>query len=563
MKRRSRGIAPALLPLAAALLGAATVPARADTLIDNVEGLTLDRSGAVRRFSGLLVGNDGRVAQVLQPGDKRPARVDYLLDGKGRVLMPGFVDGHAHVMRIGFAGLTLDLTPAKTVAEVQARVAAYAAAHPDRAWIVGSGWDRAAMAGASAALLDAAVKGRPVWLESADGHSGWANNAALAAAGITPTTKDPAGGHIERLAGKPTGLLSESAMALIARAVPPPRPEDRDLALAEAQEALLRHGITSVTDMGTTIEDWQAYRRAGDAGRLRLRVLAYAAGTEAMSLIAGPGPSPWLYDDRLRLGGVTLVADGALATRGALLGAPYADSPTATGLARLNETQLRNLMSRAAIDRFQVAVEAHGDKAVSQAVAAFAELAQTYKGDRRWRIDGAEVVAPADVARLAAGGITVVVQPMALAPALAETRIGATRLGAVQAWASLTRAGVPLAFGSGANGPAQLSPWAGLAVAITRQDAAGQPYGGWQPQERLTREAALAAYTGGAAAAGGADGLIGRLDVGQRADFVLVDRDPLLTSVSELRAMKVLETWVGGRKVWAAAGDSGPEAGGR
>lgn len=548
MPRPALRLAAALV----ALIGGVAAPiARADTLIDNVEGLSLDRAGSVTRFTGLLVGNDGRVAQVLRRGDKRP-RADYLLDGKGRVLMPGLVDAHAHVMAIGFATLTLDLAPARSAAEVAGRIAAYGAAHPDRAWIVGRGWGAGVMGPADAAALTSAAGGRPVWLASADGHAGWASPAALAAAGITATTQDPPGGRIGRSAGKLTGFLDEAAMDLVARAVPPPRPEDRDLAFAAAQEALLKAGVTTVTDMGTTIEDWQAYRRSGDTGALRLRVLAYAGGTEAMSLIAGPGPTPWLYDDRLRLGGVVLAADGALATRGALLKAPYADAPAQSGMARLNETQLRNLMSRAGIDRFQVALEAHGGKAVAQGVAAFAELAQTYRGDRRWRIDGAEVVDPGDVAGLAANGIVVSLQPATLAPAVAEARLGAGRVGAVQPWASLARAGVPLALGSGATGAERLSPWAALAVAVTRQDAAGQPYGGWQAQERLTREAALAAATAGAAWAAFAEGHLGRLEVGQRADFLLLDRDPLLAAASELRETKVLETWVGGRKVWAA-----------
>ncbi|MFC3173309.1 amidohydrolase [Novosphingobium bradum] len=556
--------------LPAALLA---TTARADTLVDHVDGFTLDSAGRVERLTGLLIGNDGRIAQVLRQGDKRPARVDYLLDGQGRVLMPGLVDAHAHVMRIGFAALTLDLSPARTLAEAQGRIAVYAAAHPDRAWVLGRGWDPAVLGQPTAAALDQVVKDRPVWLESADAHQGWANSAALAAAGITATTKDPAGGRILRAPGpgkappRPTGLLIEAAMDMVARAAPAPRPEDRDLALAAAQDALLAQGITAVTDMGTGIEDWQAYRRAGDLGALRVRVLAYAAGTDAMSLIAGPGPTPWLYDDRLRLGGVALVADGALATRGAWLKAPYADAPTPTGatqvgLPRSSETQLRNLMSRAGIDRFQVALEAHGAQAVAAGITAFAELAQTYKGDRRWRIDGAEVVDPADLAKLGSSGIVVAVQPGALAPALAAARLGEARLASVQPWASLARAGVPLAFGSGASGADRLAPWANLAIATTRQDAAGQPFGGWQPQERLTREAALAAATAGAAWAAFAEGRFGRLEVGQRADFLLLDRDPLLASPGELRETKVLETWVGGRKAWAAA-SSPPASGGR
>lgn len=538
------------------LLAASTLPcaALADTLIDHVEGMTFDRSGTAERLTGIVIGNDGRIVQVLRAGDRRPARIDYLLDGKGRVLLPGLVDGHAEVMELGFTVLTLDLSAANSLAEAQARIGAYAAAHPDRAWIVGRGWDAARWGSATlpgAAEIDAVVADRPVWLVSADGHTGWANSAALRAAGITAASKDPPGGRIVRAVpgGKPTGALLETALALVDKAVPAPRPEDRDLAFGAAQNLLLERGITTVTDMGTTIEDWQAYRRAGDAGTLRLRVLGYAAGTEAMSLIGGPGPSPWLYDDRLKFNGVVLDLDGALATRGAWLKAPYADAAGSTGLPRLNPTQLRNLMSRAAIDRFQVAVAANGDAATSAALDAIGELAETYKGDRRWRIEGLERVDPADASRFAAQSVIAVLRPGEFSPRVA-TRLGAERAAGTWPAASLAKGGARLAMGSGAvGGPA---PFAAIAAAANRTDAAGQPFGGWQPQERITREAALAAWTAGAAWAGLAESRFGRIAPGQRADFILIDRDPLMAGTSELAQVKVLETWVGGRKVWSA-----------
>lgn len=552
-RRTTRRLVAALL--AGTLAGANA--AEATTLIDNVDGLTLDDQGKVERLTGLVIGSDGRIVQVLHRGDKRPAKVDYQLDGKGRVLMPGLVDSHVALMQVGLAALTLDLSPAKSLAEAQARIAAYAAAHPDHPWIVGRGWDEEAWGLGrmpTAAELDAAVKDRPVWLIRADGHAGWANSAALAAAGITAATKAPPGGRIETAAGSvaPAGVLVEAAQALVQKVVPPPRPEDRDLALASAQDEFLRRGVTAVADLGATLEDWQTYRRAGDLGSLRLRIMAYAAGTEAMTLIAGPRPTPWLYDDRLRLNGVSLVLDGALATRGALLKAPYADAPGRAGLARLGEAQLRNLMSRAAMDGFQVAVAANGDRAAAEVLDAIAELRATYKGDRRWRIEQLALVDPADFARLGQSGAIASMQPLfALRPPAVEARLGPARLAGSEAWASLAAAGARLAFGSDAP-TARPDPWSGMASAITRQDEGGQPFGGWQPQERVSREAALAAYTTGGAWAGFADQRFGRLAAGLRADFVLLDRDPLLAGPADLRGVRVLETWVGGQRVWSA-----------
>lgn len=531
-------------------------PALATTLVDNVDGFTLTETGAVERLSGLVIDNDGRVVQVLHKGDKPPAKVDYRLDGQGRVLMPGLIDSHVHVMEVGLAALTLDLSDTKSLAEAQARIAAYAAAHPDHPWILGRGWNQETWGLGrfpTAAELDAVVKDRPVWLSRADGHAGWANSAALAAARVTALTKAPSGGRIERVGNtqQPAGVLVDAAQELVGKVVPPPRPEDRDLALAKAQEAFLTRGLTAVADMGTSIEDWQAFRRAGDRGALRVRIMAYASGIDAMTLIAGSRPTPWLYDDRLRLGGVKLYMDGALGSRGAQLKAPYADAPGQSGLSLLGDAQLRNLMSRAAMDQFQVAIHAIGDRANARLLDAIGELEQTYKGDRRWRIEHAQIVDPADIPRFGQLGVIASMQPVHQTSdrVMAEARLGLARLAGAYAWASLARAGAPLAFGSDA--PVELpDPWAGLAAAITRQDEAGQPAGGWQPQERVSREAALAAYTTGGAWAGFAEAKFGRLAPGQRADFLLVDHDPLLATPTELRTTKVLEVWIGGQRAW-------------
>lgn len=547
------GIAGAL-----ALALVLSVPAQADTLIDNVDGLTLDATGGVDRFTGLLVGDDGRIVQVLRRGDKRPGKVDYFVDGQGQVLMPGLIDSHGHVMGIGFGALTLDLSETKSLAEAQAKVAAYAAAHPDRPWILGRGWNQELWGLGrfpTAAELDAVVGDKPVWLTRVDGHAGWANTKALTAAGVTALTKDPAGGKIERAAGgKPAGVLVDAAMDLVEKFVPAPRPEDRDLALATAQDLLLARGVTAIADMGTSIEDWQAYRRAGDNGTLRLRIMAYAGGTEAMELIGGPGPSPWLYDDKLRLNGVKLYVDGALGSRGASLKSPYADAPHTRGLRITSDTQLKNLMSRAALDRFQLAIHAIGDEANAGVLAAIEDMSATYTGDRRWRIEHAQIVDPADFARFGQHGIIASMQPVHQTSdrLMAEARLGPQRLAGGYAWKSLAATGAKLAFGSDA--PVELpDPFAGLAAAITRQGPDGQPFGGWQAQERLTREEALAAYTMNGAYAGFAEGRFGRLVRGERADFLLVDRDPLLATPADLRATQVRQVWVNGRLAWDAA----------
>ncbi len=547
----------------ALLLGAAcalslSAPALADTLVDNVDGVTVDAKGGIDRFTGLVLTDDGRIKQVLHRGDKRPERPTYKLDGKGQFLIPGMIDSHGHVMGLGFGALTLDLTDTRSLAEALAKIAAYAQAHPDRPWILGRGWNQELWPEKrfpTAAELDAVAGDRPVWLTRVDGHAGWANSKALAAAGVTATTRDPAGGKIERLAvgGKPAGVLVDTATELVDSKVPAPRPEDRDLALAKAQDLLLAKGVTAIADMGTSIEDWQAYRRAGDTGTLRIRIMAYAAGTDAMSLIGGPGPTPWLYEDRLRLNGVKLYLDGALGSRGASLKAPYTDAPGTKGLRITGDTQLKNLMSRAALDKFQVAAHAIGDEANMALLSAIEEMSATYGGDRRWRIEHAQVVDPADIARFGKHGIIASMQPVHQTSdrEMAEKRLGPVRLAGAYAWKSIEATGAKIVFGS--DVPVEAAdPFAGWAAAISRTGPDGQPLGGWQPQERVSREEAFAAYTASGAYAGFAEGRFGRLVAGERADFVLIDRDPFLASPAELRETKVNEVWVGGRKVWQA-----------
>ncbi len=529
--------------------------ALADTHIDNVAGISVTREGAIDRFAGMVIDEDGRIAELLDFGDRPTRTIDYYVDGKGRVIAPGFVDAHVHVMGLGLGTLTLDLTQTRSLDEALSRLAAYAAAYPERPWLLGFGWNEERWGLGrfpTAAQLDGVVSDRPVWLQRIDGHAGWGNSLALAAGGITAQSKDPDGGRIERLAGSraPAGVLVDTARSAVEAAIPPPLPEDRDLALHNAQNLFLAAGVTSVADMGTSIEDWMAFRRAGDEGRLRMRIMSYADSVDTMLLIGGPGPTGWLYDDKLRLNGAKLYLDGALGSRGALLKSPYADAPDTRGLRLTSGTQLRNLMSRAALDNFQLAIHAIGDAANEEALSAIEELAGDYGGDRRWRIEHAQVVDPADLARFGRHGIIASMQPVHQTSdrLMAEARLGPDRLDGAYAWRSVVAAGGRLAFGSDA--PVEpADPFAGLAAAISRTDADGEPFGGWFPQETVSREQALAGFTADAAYAGFAEGRFGRLIPGERADFLLVDRDPLIASPDDIRATQVVAVWIGGVKV--------------
>ncbi len=549
----------------AAALAVFTAPAAyADTLIDNVNGITLDEQGKVQRFTGLLIGKDGHVKQVLERGDKRPERPDYREDGKGRTMIPGLIDSHGHMMGLGFQLMLLDLSETKSLAEAQAAIRAYAAENPEMPWIVGRGWNQEKWGLGrfpTAADLDAAVPDRPVWLARVDGHAGWANSAAMRAAGVTATSQAPAGGRIEMQGNQPSGVFIDGAMALVERAKPRPLARDLDRAFLLAQRHLLAQGITTLTDMGTTIEEWQAYRRAGDRGQLAMRIISYAGDVDNMAIIGGPGPTPWLYDDRLRMVGVKLMLDGALGSRGAWMKQAYADLPANApnsvnnvnnrGLALLSPAQLRNKMVRASMDKFQVAIHAIGDAANSEAMGAIADLNGDLPGERRWRIEHAQVIDPSEIARFGQLNIIASMQPIHQVSdrQMAEQRLGPARLAGAYAWNSLKRAGARLAFGSDTPVEAP-NGFAGMAAAISRTDADGQPFGGWQPQEIVDRETALDGFTRTAAYAAFAEDRLGSLTVGKRADFLLIDTDPLMANPSDIYAIKPLETWVGGARLY-------------
>jgi predicted amidohydrolase YtcJ len=534
---------------ALALCSALTAPALADTLIDNANGLQVDAAGRLQRFTGFVIGKDGRVVRLLARGEARPKKIDFRLDLGGRTVLPGLIDAHGHVLSLGLGALQLDLTGTRSIADLQQRLRAYSAANSGSRWVIGRGWNQENWSDRrmpTSADLDAAVSDRPVWLERVDGHAAVGNSLAIKEMGITAATKAPPGGRIE------AGLLTDAAMNLYGAKIPAPVPLLRDQALLKAQEILLSNGLTAVADMGTSIDDWNTMRRLGDAGRLQVRVMSYASGVDTLVSIAGPRPTAWLYDGKLKMGGVKIYADGALGSRGAWLKAPYHDMPSTRGLSLIDDAKLKNNASRAAMDGFQVAVHAIGDASNAQVIGAFEELGQTYTGDRRWRIEHAQVLDPVDLPRLAKGGIIASMQPTHQTSdrTMAEARLGPERLAGAYAWQSLSRSGTRLALGS--DFPVELpNPFHGLSAATSRQGLDGQPAGGWRAEERLSLDQALAGFTRGAAYAGFAEDRLGSLDAGHYADFILVDRDPGAVDPLALAQTQVLETWVGGRKVWS------------
>ena len=542
----------------AALIAAS--PALADTIIDNFNGYQADDEGRIRTFNGLLIGDDGKVKIVLTPGASRPGPVARTIDMGGRTLLPGLIDAHGHVMGLGFAALQLDLTGTASLGELQQRLKDYAAANPDARWIVGRGWNQESWPEKNfptAADLDAVVADRPVVLTRVDGHALVANSAAMRAAGVSASTPAPSGGRIEN------GLFIDNAMGLVRTKIPAATPAEADAALAKAQEILLGHGLTAVADMGTSADGWGAMTRAGDAGRLNVRIMSYASALPALEELGRTAPTEWLYGDRLRMGGIKLYADGALGSRGAWLKRPYADQPDTVGLRFLSDAELREQAGKAAAMGFQVATHAIGDAANAQVIATYEALGKAHPGDRRWRIEHVQVVDPADIPRIAKAGIIASMQPTHQTSdrLMAEKRLDPPRLEGAYAWHTIAQSGARLAFGS--DFPVESpNPFPGLAAAISRQDMSGQPPGGWRPEERVTLAQALHGFGRGAAFAGFAEDRIGSLDAGKWADFIIVDRDPTKVDAQALARTQVLETWVAGKKVYEkAASGAGGERG--
>ena len=531
-----------LIAALAVLLASA---ASADTLIDNINGIQVDQAGRIERFAALLVGDDGKVKALWVSGPK-PRGATSIVDGGGRTLLPGMIDAHGHVLDLGFGALRLDVTGTRSLAEMQQRLRDYAAAHPDAKWILGAGWNQELWPTKNfptAADLDAVVNDRPVVLERVDGHAIVANSAAMRAAGVTAATPSPQGGEIH------DGVFVDAARDLIDKAIPTPSDGELDRALAKAQEILLGVGVTGVGSMSTSVPDWNAFRRAGEAGRLNVRLMAYLSGTEAMAAV--PHPTGWLFDDKLRASGIKLFADGALGSRGAWLKQPYADKPDTRGLQFHSDAEYLALADAAAAAGFQVATHAIGDAANAQVIGAYEQLAKKYPGDRRWRIEHFQIVDPADIPRLKPAGIVASMQPTHQTSdrLMAEKRLGPDRLKGAYAWQTVEKLGIPLAFGT--DFPVESpNPFPGLSAAISRQDVKGQPPGGWIPSERLSFAQALGAYTRGSAYAGFAEDRIGALDPGKWADFILVDRDPAKVDAQSLARTQVLETWIAGKKVW-------------
>ncbi len=527
--------------------------AAAETVWHDIRGYTPSAGGIVE-FAAMVVDDRGRIVETGDAGlpDRYPEATR--IDGGGRTVLPGLIDAHAHVLSFGLLRSRLNLAGVRSVDAAVASVAAYAGAHPRARWILGRGWNQVlwpVRAFPRAADIDAVVSDRPVWLRRIDGHTGWANSAAMQLAGIVNDTPDPVGGKIVRDAnGQATGIFVDKAMGLIEAHVPRPDKAEMRRAITAACDALLAEGITGVHDAGIGLTNAEVYLSMVDDGALHLRIYAMTAGAgDVLDAIAEPIHGRG--DDRLSIAAVKLYTDGALGSRGAAMIEPYTDDPENRGLPFWTQAQLEEMVARANAMGFQVGIHAIGDLGNRMSLDAFARVQGGKPSPLRNRIEHAQIVALEDIARFAELGVIASVQATHATSDknMAEDRVGPDRILGGYAWRRLLDAGAVLANGS--DFPVELSnPFHGLYAAVTRQGRDGEPPGGWYPDQALTRAEALHSFTLAAAFAARQEDRLGSLEPGKWADFIIIDRDYFEVPADEIDDIVVLETWVGGARVF-------------
>lgn len=527
-----------------------------------VRGARLWSAGGVPDGADALAVADGRILAIGRGADLAPlaGRDTRVIEAGGATLTPGFTDAHIHLVQWARARSELAIDPSWPRERVVDALSAHLAAHPGDAPVIGRGWASEGWpAPPDRAVLDAVAPVRPVILHSRDFHAVWANSAAYARAGIGHTTPDPDGGRFERDAsGEPRGVAREHAVRPLMALVPPPSAEtDRDH-LAAAVATLHAHGITAVHDFEGAIEFrrlWTMVRRGGPWVRVLMH-LPHAGLDHALDggLTSGHG------DDRFRVGAVKLFADGTLGSRTAALLAPYTGTDE-SGMDLLAPVALRETVARAIAGRLSVAVHAIGDRAVRKVLDAFAAVdpAARTAVALPLRIEHAQLVDPADVPRFAALGVAASMQPQHCVTDIPlARRYWEDRLDFAYPWASLLRAGALLAFGSDA--PVEPpDPSLGLHAALTRQTPGGEPASGFVPRQRVGLDAAMTAYTDGAARLAGDAARRGRLEPGAWADLVLWDRDLAGTPPADLHRARPRTTILEGTVVYEAAERGGTE----
>ena len=566
MPRRAALCALLLLPSAAS----GSDRERADLVLSHAVVRTVDpdrpRAAAVAIRGGRIVavGSDEEVASLVGPATR-------VRDLAGRTVVPGFYDAHAHLLGMGFARLDVDLEGARSYDEVVERVAAAVKTRSPGEWIRGRGWheEKWSVPAAGAVrgfpthgALSAVSPENPVVLTRADGHAVLANARAMALRGVTARTPAPRGGEIVHdEAGRPTGIFVDNAKALVEPEARTPTETRR--ALEVAMDECLRKGVTSLVDAGEGPDVLALYRERAAAGKLRIRLYAMAGGLDTLRGLASPEVG--LGGGFLTIRAVKLYADGALGSRGAALLEPYTDDPGNRGLLVTPKERLLEATRLALEKGFQVATHAIGDRAnrvvldvYEQALAEHPEAR-----DPRLRIEHAQILDAADIPRFGRLGVIASVQGIHCPSdrPWAPKRLGMARIeegGYV--WRKLLATGARLL--NGTDAPVEdVSPIRNFHATVTRQDEDGQPPGGFDPGQKLTREEALRSMTLDAAYGSFEEREKGSIAPGKAADLVVLSQDILTVPDDRLLETEVLATIVDGKVAFESPALTAPRPG--
>ncbi|KQV90839.1 amidohydrolase [Massilia sp. Root351] len=543
-----------------ALFTALPLLATAATIIDNANGYTLNAAGRLVRFAALAYDDEGKLIAVggsKAVAAKAPAGATRV-DMQGKTVLPGLIDAHGHVFGLGAIATGVELYSSTSLPGALQAVADFSKANPQRAWVVGNGWNQEIWKLGrfpTAAELDGVVADRPALMHRVDGHAVWVNSKALALAGITHETPDPAGGKIERdEIGRPTGILVDAAMDLVNKVVPVPTEAESRASLDGALAHMAKVGLTSAHDAGIGVGEDRLFRAYADGGKLTARIYAMIGDTSAdFDRLAKDGPLQSYAGGMYALSAVKLYSDGALGSRGAALIAPYSDAQHTHGLLFYKNDEMLAKMEKAMKAGYQVNVHAIGDAGNHQILDAYAELLKKYPdaAAQRHRIEHAQVVTPADIPRFKALGIIPSMQPTHATSDqnMAEQRVGPQRIKGAYAWQTFLRQGSKIACGS--DFPIESpNPLAGIHAAVTRQDASGAPAGGWYKNEAMTLLQAFRCFTLDAAYAARQEKDIGSLEAGKWADFIVTDADLFKVPAANIGRITVLQTWVAGKQVY-------------
>lgn len=539
-------------------LAVAVLPLHASTLLYNAHIHTMDPDKP--QATAMVWGDDGRVEAV---GDAKELSAKFAdakkMDGQGATVIPGLIDAHGHLLGLGMARNQVDLVGANSRGEVLQRLKAWAAKLPKDAWLVGRGWDQNRWPEKhfpSAADLDAAFPDRPVYLERVDGHAAWVNTAAMKKA-LKPLDGDwqPDGGRIMRVGKRANGILVDGAVSLVLDAIPPLTPEQTRQAYQLAFKEAVSYGLTGVHDAGVSLGDFKVLQAMAKDGEIPLRLYEMADGNhEALAWLCSQGGHWADPTARLRMQTVKLYMDGALGSRGAALLTDYSDDHGNKGIFVTSPEDYRVAVEKAYSCHVQVATHAIGDRGNRMVLDTYqAVLGKDSASDHRWRVEHAQIVALDDIPRFAQLRLIASMQPTHATSDMpwAEQRLGKDRLKGAYAWQRFLHEQVPLAFGS--DFPVEsANPMLGLYAAVTRQDLAGHPPGGWYPDQRVSRIQAMAGFTRTAAYAAFMENEVGMLKTGMRADFVMLNADPLTIEPRQIAELKPLSTWVDGQAVYQA-----------